>query len=100
MLAKLTKVRNLGYIRKGPVTSLTAFFAVPKGPTDIRMVYDASISGLNNSLWAPWFPLPTEASHLQAVDPRTFMGDVDAGDHFLNFVLLEKLKQLCSKRVV
>ena len=24
------------------------------------------------------------------------MGDVDAGDHFLNFVLLEKLKQLCG----
>ena len=35
------------------------FFHVPKGERDIRMVYDGSKSGLNASLYAPWFALPT-----------------------------------------
>ena len=26
---------------------------------DIRIMYDGSKSGLNDVLWAPWFPLPT-----------------------------------------
>ncbi len=47
------------YIIKGTVKSLTNYFAVPKGDHDIRMVYDASKSGLNTALWVPSFGLPT-----------------------------------------
>ncbi len=47
------------YIVKGSVSSLTSYFAVPKGDTDIRLVYDASKSGLNSSLWVPSFSLPS-----------------------------------------
>jgi hypothetical protein len=38
--AKLEKVRERRYIQKGFVESLTAFFSVPKGIDDIRIVYD------------------------------------------------------------
>jgi hypothetical protein len=57
--AKLDKVRARGYISPGIVESLTAFFAVPKGEDDIRLVYNGSMSGLNSSLWVPCFFLPT-----------------------------------------
>jgi hypothetical protein len=84
---KLQKVWLLRYIVPGLVTSLTSFFAVPKGDSDLRMVYDRTKSGLNACLWAPWFPLPTIEMHLHSVVPGTYMGDIDIGDMFLNFML-------------
>ena len=66
MKRKLANVHQKGYIQPGHVESLTSFFAVPKGEKDIWMVYDGTKSGLNSTLWAPWFPLPTVESHLQA----------------------------------
>jgi hypothetical protein len=66
------------------VESLTAFFAVPKGDDDIRLVYDGSVSGLNTSISVPRFFLPTIRAHLQAVDEGTYMADVDIGEMFLN----------------
>jgi hypothetical protein len=42
--AKLTNVQDKRYVCHGKVHSLTSFFWVPKGSTDIRMVYDASKS--------------------------------------------------------
>jgi hypothetical protein len=56
MRKKLDKVRRCRCIAPGFVSSLTSFFAVPKGSDDIRMVYDASVSGLNDSIWVPHFP--------------------------------------------
>ena len=85
--AKLDKVRRLGYIGPGEVLSLTAFFAVPKGADDIRMVYDGTVSGLNDSMWVPRFLLPTVRTMLRSIVAYTFMGDADAGDFFLNFNL-------------
>jgi hypothetical protein len=90
--SKLRKVREKGYIISGEVRSLTSFFSVPKGDGDVRMVYDASKSGLNSKLWAPWFLLPTIESHLRSVQPGSFMGDIDFSEQFLNFVLHEKLQ--------
>ena len=49
MMTKLNKVGKRRYIAPGFVSSLTSFFAVPKGSDDIRMAYDASVSGLNDS---------------------------------------------------
>jgi hypothetical protein len=65
---------------------------VPKGDGDVRMVYDASKSGLNSQLWAPWFLLPTIESHLRSVQPSSFMGDIDFSEQFLNFVLHKKVQ--------
>ena len=52
MAVKLQGVVAKGYIALGEVSSLTTFFAVPKGLDDIQMVYDAMASGLNASLGA------------------------------------------------
>jgi hypothetical protein len=62
MKLKLNKVRKRRCIAPGLVSSLTSFFAVPKGSDDIRMVCNASVSGLNDSIWVPRFPSPTSAS--------------------------------------
>jgi hypothetical protein len=94
IIKKLNKVRARRYIAPGFVTSLTSFFAVPKGEDDIRMVYDASVSGLNDSIWVPRFPLPTIQTHLRAVQEGTWMADLDIGEMFLNFILHSDLRHL------
>ncbi len=84
---KLIKVRNRKYLQPGLVKSLTSYFSVPKGENDIRLVYDGTKSGLNGTLWSPWFRLPTIEQHLRSVELGTFMGDLDIADMFLNFML-------------
>ena len=85
--AKLENVRSKGYIVPGRVESLTGFFAVDKGESDIRMVYDASKSGLNEVLWAPSFCLSTVDSTFRSIESTTRLGDLDLGEMFLNFKL-------------
>jgi hypothetical protein len=89
---KLQTVRNRGYLVPGTVKSLTSLFAVRKGDTDIRIVYDSTKSGLNRSVWAPWFPLPTIEAHLYRVEAGTFMGGIDIGEMFLNFMLHPRMQ--------
>jgi len=96
MKEKLGKVRRMGYLAPGEVKSLTSFFAVPKGDSDIRMVYDGTKSGLNDAMWAPWFWMPTVESHLRFVSTESFLGDIDVGDMFLNFVLHEDVKKVAG----
>jgi len=88
VLEKLEVIQSRGYVGEGQVDSLIFFFAVQKGASDIRMVYDGTRSGLNDVLWAPWFPLPTVTSHLRRlVEPGTFMADNDVGECFHNWML-------------
>ena len=93
---KLSKVRDRRYIAKGTVSSLTSFFSVPKGKDDIRMVYDGTKSGLNDSMWVPRFGLPTVETHLRSIEEGTFMADVDVGECFLNFPLHHSLRPLAG----
>jgi hypothetical protein len=60
------------------------------------MVYDGTISGLNDCIWVPRFVLPTIETHLRSVDEETYMVDVDAGDCFLNFILHKELQELAG----
>jgi hypothetical protein len=60
------------------------------------MVYDGTKSGLNGSIWAPWFALPTIETHLHFVGPDSFMGDMDIGDMFHNFMLHEDLRKVAG----
>ncbi len=89
---KLHTVQERGYIAPGTVKSLTSYFPVPKGPDDIRMVYDGTKCGLNHVVWAPWFALPTIEEHLRAVTVGTYMADLDVSEQFLNFILSEDLQ--------
>ena len=75
------------HVKSGFVKSLTCFFAVSKGDGDIRIVYDATKSGLNEALWAPNFPLPNATSVLRNVGSGTNFGDIDLGEMFLNYML-------------
>ena len=49
---------------------------------EIRMVYDATKSGLNNSVWAPWFQMLTVESHLRLVEAGTYIADCNVGKCF------------------
>ena len=94
---KLATVVERGYVVYNPnLRSYTNFFSVPKGETDIRMVYDLSKSGLNKVLWCPRFPLPSVDTHLRGVMPGTWMADLDVGEMFLNFWLHSELRDLCG----
>jgi hypothetical protein len=96
MATKLEAVRAKGYIAEGDVRSLTSYFAVPKGSDDIRMVYDATASGLNDALWAPNFWLPSAEGLVEAMEVMSWMGDLDMGEQFLNFLLHPDLQQYCG----
>ena len=61
------------------VLALTSFFSVPKGTNDTLMVFDSTISGINDSLWDPNFMLPPTVSLLTMVGPETHMVDLYVG---------------------
>jgi hypothetical protein len=96
VIKKLEHSRERKYIEAGDVRSFMSFFSVSKGEDDIRMVYDASKSGLNEIIWVPRFPLPTIATHLRAVECGTYMADLDVAEMFLNFNLHPQLQELCG----
>jgi len=96
MEAKINSVLAKGYIAQGEVCSLTAYFSVPKGSDDIRMVYDATASGLNACLWAPSFWLPSAEGLVDRMDSTSWMGDLDMGEQFLNFPLHLDLQKFCG----
>lgn len=60
------------------------------------MVYDASKSGLNNSLWVPSFHLLSVNAlvHVMSKEPR--MGGMDLTDMLLNFTLDHSLRPYCG----
>jgi hypothetical protein len=86
---KILKVVNRRYVVRSSldIKALIKYFAVPKGLDDIRIVYDATASGLNACVWAPSFWLPTVDTLLRALDSNSWMADRDIGDMFLNFEL-------------
>ena len=91
---KIGKVRKRGYIAPRPgILSLTSFFSVPKGESDIRMVYDGTKSGLNGVLHAPWFGLATVETMLRSVEACTWSADNDFGEMFLNFWLHPEIRK-------
>jgi hypothetical protein len=56
---KVDGMVNRSYLQRGFVKSTLHYFANPKGPTDVQIVYDGTSCGLNKALWAPNFYLPT-----------------------------------------
>ena len=65
----MRKLVSRGYITEGLILILTSFFAVPKVKYDIHMVFDATVSGINNYICAPNFTLPSMGSLLMMVGP-------------------------------
>lgn len=91
---KLGKVISRGYIKlvpKSEVESFMEFFAVPKGEDDIRIVYNGTRCGLTPALWAQKFWLPNADTVLRMMHYNYALGDLDAGEMFLNYPLTEDL---------
>jgi hypothetical protein len=93
---KLAAVRARRYIVPGHVENLTSYFAVPKGDSDIRVVYDATKSGLNACMWVPSFSLPGAEAIVDMMDEDSFMMDLDLGEMFYNFPMHESVQAYCG----
>jgi len=93
LLDKITVIRDRRYVARGKIELLMNYFAVSKGDTDVCVVYNGTLSGLNSSLWAPYFPLPTIQSHLRIVESGTYMADNDVGECFHNWILDERVRK-------
>ena len=65
--------------------SLSTFFCVPKGESDIRIVYDMTKCGVNVCLWSPRFYLPTPDSVFDSIEYNSWSGDIDQCEMFLNY---------------
>ncbi|KAL7559397.1 hypothetical protein ACA910_008018 [Epithemia clementina (nom. ined.)] len=57
------------------------------------MVYDGTKSGLNECLYAPWFPLPDGDALVNTLDDGYWCINNDYGEMFLNFWLHPELQQ-------
>lgn len=93
---KIDKALRAVYLvptQREQIKCLMHYFSVPKGPTDIRMVYDSTRSGLNEATWVPWFGLPTIESLERTLDIKSWQGDNDFGEMFLNHVLHVSLQK-------
>jgi hypothetical protein len=96
MREKLDAPISKAYRAPGKVLSLTSFFSVPKGEDDVRIIYDASKSGLNAVLWAPSFQLPISETLTYLLNTSSWMSDLDLGEHFHNFPLHNELQLYCG----
>ena len=56
---KEEKLIERRYLEDGFADCIVPRFGVPKGEDDIRLVWDASRNGVNETLWAPAFWVPT-----------------------------------------
>ena len=79
----------------GFVSNTLNYFAVPKGDDDIRVVFDGTSCGLNSTLFAPNFGLPSANSATWILTSNTWMADMDFGEMFHNFPMEEKMRR-CS----
>jgi hypothetical protein len=97
MKTKLMKVIRQKYVDVSDeeIISFIEYFAVPKGD-DIRMVYDGTMSGLNDCLFAPWFALPTMTSMFRGLDLDFWCADNDFSDNFLNYWISKELRAYCG----
>ena len=75
----MSKLVARGYITELVILALTSLFSVPKVTYDIRMVFDETVSGLNDYLWGPNFMLRSLVSLLMMVGPETQIEDIDVG---------------------
>lgn len=83
----MNSVRQKGYAQEQVETYFTKYFPVSKTwkeeksmkvVDEIRMVYDTTKSGLNDTVWTPWFTLQTIEAELRLIDSGTYMADCDA----------------------
>jgi hypothetical protein len=97
LLPKFQSIIERGYVVSNQSATETAeladfimsyidYFGVPKAD-DIRVVYNGASCGLNETVWAPNFWLPTAKSATRVLNYNYCGVDLDLGEMFLNFPL-------------
>ena len=90
----MVTVHLKNYIEVGSVISLTCYFYVKKGLYDVMIVYNGTGCGLNGSIWAPYFGLPTVRHTLCSLLPGYSQCNLDIGEMFLNFMFHDTMKEM------
>ena len=83
-------MQNRRYIASGTIISLTTLFVVPKEDSDIRLVYDLTVFGLNEALWDSKFLMPSIDYFLDTATHSSWCDDVDAAKMFHNYKRSDK----------
>ena len=96
---KLEGMLRRSYLEAGFVTNALHFFAVPKGDSDVRVVFDGTSSGLNETLWAPNFYLPTARAAALNLSYTTWMADMDCGEMFHNFHMDRRIRKCAGLQI-
>ena len=87
---KIEKVQNGQYIASGTILILTTLFHVPKGDRYIRLVYDLTSCGLNESMQYTKLCMPSVENVLDTSTHSCWFCDVYTAEMFHNYKLSEK----------
>ena len=92
---KLEKYIIRGYLvldDPSAIKNYIDYFHVPKGETDIRLVFNGTSCGLNDATWSSrfWLPMSTTMTRLLSYNYKVV--DMDLGEMFLNFPIHNTLK--------
>ena len=68
-----------GYITEGVILVLTSFFSVTRLTGGILTVFDATVNGLNDSMWDPECMFLSMGSLIMIVGPETHMVNIYVG---------------------
>ena len=96
LVEKIGKLRRKQYLETGTFKSLVPYFYVPKGTEDIMVVFNGTSCGLNGSLFALHFSLPTVTDLLRSVEPGSYQADSDYQEMFYNFLLHPSFRELAG----
>ena len=91
---KIIEYLKRGYLvpeNENEVKNCIDYFAAPKGEDDIRLVFNGTSCGLNDSVWSSNFWLPTSKTMTRLLSYGYEVVDLDIGEMFLNFPLHESL---------
>ena len=91
--SKIDAMIDKSYLEIGRVQTGLHYFAVPKGDSDIRVVFDGTSCGLNEALWSPNFFLPTSRNASELLSFDSWMADIDFGEFFHNFFADERVRK-------
>ena len=96
ILEKVIKFSQRCYLRVTSIDKIKSFidnFAVKKGDSDIRVVFNGTSCGFNASIWAPNFWLPMSGSMVRVLGYNYAVVDIDLGEMFINFPLIYFFQQ-------
>jgi hypothetical protein len=80
--------RYIRPLRKGEVMHVsTPNFPVDKTASDVRGVWSCTENGVNPSIFVPRLFMPTGDSMIRRLPPGGWMGDLDSGEMFNNYML-------------